>query len=303
MRDADWDNVREIGSRAGQSMEQPPHEVWGAEPDWGQYDDDGRYDSYQGYGRDLGELTRITVFKDRVLDVERRPVEGSGHEREAISLGAGERVVPASPPPPPPLPQPPPHEQQLVWLERIAGGADQLADLDDDPLQPEEGELDLSPLTWDLETRLRRILERIDEFAPTLIGPEGAIVARRLAGRAVLAQPRLLGAREKDGITVGQVIHAAGKGNDLVGPHKLVLVKEIQAVTGLTSSPAQRSRAFADAVSGEGLEWPRHLRYTAGPEVYVLGSPDLLVSAFRRQLIRTRDHALRLRAVTPAATA
>lgn len=303
MWDADGsDNVRHLGGRRASTSRGTPQEVGRIGPGWGaddDVDDYARYDYYHCPDRDLGELTRITVFKDRVLDVERRPVEGSGYERVAIDLGAGR---PVAPPPPPPVPQPPPHEQQLVWLERLAGGAEQLATLDDEPLQSDEV-FDLSGLNFPMERRLRRILDRIEEWAPALIGPEGTIVARRIAVRAVMAQATVLGSPERDGAAPGQIIHAAGKGNDLVGPTKFVLAKEIQAVTGLTASPAQRSRAFADAVSGQGLEWPRHMSYRSGPEVFVLGSPDLLVSAFRRQLIRTRDHALRLREVTPATAA
>ena len=85
-----------------------------------------------------------------------------------------------------------------------------------------------------------------------------------------------------------------------MGPGKWVLAKDIQAECGLSSSPSQRARNFADAVSGGRLDWPSSWMHRETPAVVVLGSPDLLVSDFRRILIAERDLALRLRAVTPA---
>jgi hypothetical protein len=271
----------------------PAPEHWMPDPGegWGGHGDD----------RDLGDLTRIIVIRDQVVDVARRPIVGSGYESDAIRLGAGR---PLAPPPPPPVPTPPPHERQLVWLEHLVGGADALTALDAEPLSPDAGDdhADLGHVAWDAATRLVRILSRIDDVAPGLIGPEGAIAARRLAIRAVTNQPRLLGALERDTSTPAAVIHATGRGNDLVGPSKRVLAKEIAAAFDLSVAPTQRSRAFAGAASGLTLSWPPGLIYQATPDVMVLGAPDLLVSGFRRQLVQARDEALRLRAVTPTAS-
>ena len=75
-----------------------------------------------------------------------------------------------------------------------------------------EAEPDLAQLSWPVRTRLERILARIDEYAPSLLGPEGAIVARRLAVRAVSARPTVLSTPDRDQANVGAIIHAAGKG-------------------------------------------------------------------------------------------
>ncbi|HQK31332.1 MAG TPA: hypothetical protein PLZ92_06605 [Phycicoccus sp.] len=275
---------------------------WSREPDdWEPpLDYDDRWMSH-GYGRDLGELTRITVFKDQVLDVQRRPVEGSGYEREAISLGAGQPVAPPRPPAPPPLPTPPLHEVRLAWLERLVGGAEALAALDDRPLVGDEG-CGAEGLAWDVGTRLTRILDRIDDLAPRLIGPEGVVAARRLLVRAITNRPMLLGPLDRDAETPGLAIHAAGKANDLVGPQRFVLAKEIQSVAAMSAAPGQRSRSLADAASGQALDWPKWLQFSELPNVYVVGAPDLLISDFRRSLIKDRDECLRLRAATPKAS-
>ncbi|CCH69983.1 hypothetical protein BN10_470018 [Phycicoccus elongatus Lp2] len=244
--------------------------------------------------REGNGLVRITVLHGTVVDVDYPPVRGSKFEH------LDQRLLPRRAAPPIPMaPQPPEHELKLTWLEAVAGGAEALAVLDDSPLVP-EAEPDLAQLSWPVRTRLERILARIDEYAPSLLGPEGAIVARRLAVRAVSARPTVLSTSDRDQANVGAIIHAAGKGNDLVGPGKWVLAKDIQAECGLSSSPSQRARNFADAVSGGRLDWPSSWMHRETPAVIVLGSPDLLVSDFRRILIAERDLALRLRAVTPA---
>ena len=275
---------------------------WGDAPeaDAGRYEyerdpSDDYEDGYSNYAaHDLGCMTRITLIKDHVVDVERVPISGSGFEFEAQRLGAGR------PAPPPPPPEPPAFSKQLAWLERIAGGAAHLATLDDAPLTNEAVEF-LPTLAGDFEARLRRAVERIEEYAPVLIGAEGAIAASRLLLRAVAKAPRLINATSRDDVLVGGAILAVGKGNLLVGANRLCTNQDVAAVCRLSSSPASKANSLADLVSGD-LDWPWGWRYSYDtPKVLRLGSPDLLVSSFRRSLIKERDIAIRLRDATVTA--
>lgn len=292
-----WGEPDDVAGRWADDPYPPPYDdPYGYGEPYGDHYGEPYGDAYDRSG--LGMLTRITVIKDRIVDIEQLPVRGSGFECVARDLMDPPRAAD-----PPPAPQPAPHDLQLAWLEQVAGGAEALAGLDVLPLAPgEEAEPDLSALGWPTHRRLERILARLDELAPALLGPEGAIVARRIAVRAVLARPGILGEPDRDATTVGAIIHAAGKGNDLVGPTKLVMAKEIQRVCGLPASGYQRARAFAEAVAGGRLTWPAGWHFRGGPEVLFLGGGDLLVSDFRRKLVLERDRALAMRALAEKAS-
>lgn len=271
-----------------------PPEPWDVPPEPWDNESSGWYDHVGGYAddHDLGRLTRITVIRDRVVDVERLPIEGSGFEAIARDLGAMR---------PPPPPEPPAFAKRLAWLERVVGGPEALAALDDSPLVP-DGPLDLDGLPGDTVDRLVRALDRVEEYASALFGREGAIVAGRVLLRSVAARPTLIGANTRDEILIGAVVLAAGKANNLVGPGRRVLHKELQAVCRLTTSPGNKARTVADLLTNGQVPWPWHWLLGDTPDVLVLGSPDLLVSDFRRILIRERDTALRLQEATVRST-
>ncbi len=248
----------------------------------------------------LGTLTQVVMVGDQVLDVVRRPISGSGYECAALELeDRGLYRRPGPPPSPPRAPMPPPHEQQLAWLARIVGGEGALAALGVDPLEPEE--LCLDEIRPSLHERVRGIDSRLRRWASPLLGDEGPTATRRLLIRAVAAEPALVTRSDRDDIAAGAVMWAVAKGNDLVGTNRPVRASVLQDVFGLRSTPSGRGSAFAQAVGGtQSLYGRPQWMYHAQPDVVALGSPDLLLSRFRRQLVLTRDLALVLRARTPA---
>ena len=261
--------------------------------------DPGRDDGWgSGAGGGLGNLTQVVLIGDRVVDVVRAPVSGSGYECAALELRDRGVLRRADPPPPSP-PEPPAHEQQLAWLARIVGGADALERLGVEPLPPEE--LRLDGIRDDLHDRLRGIDERLARWAPVLLGAEGLTAARRLLRRAVALEPAVLTRSDRDDAATGAVLWAVAKGNDLVGTNRPVRVGVIQDVCGLRGSPAARGSSFAHAVGGDGsMSYGRPLwMFGTQPAVIPLGSPDLLVRRFRHRLVVMRDLALQLRARTP----
>lgn len=209
---------------------------------------------------------------------------------------------------PPPPPEPAAHEKQLAWLEWVVGGAQELAALDVVPLLAGPQDVD-PPLGQSLgdgldgrllgdrhlrARRLRSIVDLVREVGPAHLGSEGTLSASRIAVRAVAARPSLLTAMTNEATAAAALI-AAGRGNGLVGQGRATSAKAIGEACGLPSAPSQRARSFADAVAGATLTWPVGMGYTRGPDVFLLRSPDLLVSEFRRELIRVRTTALTLR--------
>ena len=173
----------------------------------GWYPDEGAY-GYAG----LGELTRVVLAGDQVVDVAREPVSGSGYECAVLELLDRGLLRPPRPAPPP---VPPGYEQQLAWLARIVGGDDALGALDVEPLEP-DAELCLDDVRPSLRDRVRSIDVRLEQWAPVLLGDEGHTATRRLLTRAVALEPALLRS-DRDDVATGAVLWAVAKGNDLVG--------------------------------------------------------------------------------------
>ncbi len=272
------------------------------------FDDPGRYDTTGSYDRfsypsagvgSLGDLTQVVLVGDQVLTVRRRPVHGSEFEDAVLDLEErGLYRRPAPPPPPPAPPEPPRHEQHLAWLARIVGGEAALHSLDLDPLVATG--LDLESVPEHLRGRVEGIAQRVEQWAAPLLGEEGLAAARLLLTRAVAAEPGLLRS-ERDDIAAGAVLYAVAKGNDLVGTGRPLRVSVFQAVCALRSSPADRGHSFAYAAGGGPAARPGWSSWSVHhePDVVPLGSPDLLLSRFRRRVADERDIALALRAHTP----
>ncbi|MDF2144533.1 hypothetical protein [Knoellia sp. p5-6-4] len=262
----------------------------------GDYDDryDAEYDdSCDEYGRrvgtsTLGRMTVLVMMDDQVVDVMQRSVQGSGYECAALELGRG-RPEPVEVAPPPP--EPPRHERELGWLARLVGSHEALDELSVDPL-PGDEPLELSPVPDRCRERVQVISEQVDDVAARLFDDEVRTACRRLLVRAVAAEPGLLREPSRDEVVPAAVLWAVGKANDLLGPGRVMPVSAITALCGLKSTPTERGRAFAHAVAGpRGVRFGRH-GYGANPDVLELGSADLLVSRFRRQLVGLRDLAL-----------
>jgi len=238
-----------------------------------------------GYGRDLGHFTMVVMMDDRVVDTVRRPVEGSGYECAALELGRGV-ARPAPPPQVVHVPMQPRHELAMTWLRSLAGGAEQLDGLTDEPLPDEP--LDVGQVPADMQGRVAVIGDRIDPVALSLIGVEGRTACRRLLVRAVSAEPALLRGSDRDDVAAGAVIHAVAMANDLVGPGRVLTAATLWRHLGLRSSPHDRARRFAHAVAGpDGVDVGLRHPYRSA-DTWRLGSLDLLVGRFRSFLLRQR---------------
>lgn len=275
------------------------------EPDWREYldgDDDefGAEDPYDSWGVDpsygqptshLGDLLEIVVIDDHVVDVRKRPVNGTAYERDAELLG---RHRPVQPPRPP---EPAQHEKTLAWLALLVGGEQSLAAMDAYPLPVEP--LDLSDVGDGVRERLRRIDGAMTGVAEMLFESEVLTAARRVLRAAVLSRPGVLTASTSDERMACAVLATAAKASDLLGRGRGVSMSVLQELFGLRSAPTEKTHAIAGAVCRQNAlvgGWQRPVL-----DVPILGSADYLVSSFRQELIVTRDAALALRAATPAA--
>jgi hypothetical protein len=136
------------------------------------------------------------------------------------------------------------------------------------------------------------ISEQVDDVAARLFDDEVRTACRRLLVRAVAAEPGLLREPSRDEVVPAAVLWAVGKANDLLGQGRQMPVSAVTALCGLKSAPTERGKAFAHAVAGpRGVAFGRY-GYGADPDVLELGSADLLVARFRRQLVRLRDLAV-----------
>lgn len=271
------------GSRADEPDDVYPY----AEPGDGYYGDPS--------AGALGDLLEVIVIDDRVIDVRKRSIQGTGYECAAMELGRGRPVVPVVPPR---SSLPPKHEQILTWASLVVGGQEQLDALDARPL-PTEG-LDLTGLREDVRDRLTSIDLELTRVTELVLGPEVRTAARRLLVRAVAAQPALLRGVAGDEVMACAALTAVAKANDLVGQGRIVPVTLLRTLFDLRSAPNDKVQALGRAVAPQTAllrSWERPIL-----DVPVLGSPDFLVGSFRAAVIAARDAALRLRSVTPDAS-
>jgi hypothetical protein len=295
-------SVVPMGRRAGEPSGGP----WGGGPTVGasHYDDawdlEDSYDDAAGGSR-LGDLTMVVMIDDQVVDTVRRPVEGSGYECAALELGRGLSHASASPPRLPASPLPaaarpaarPRYEQELSWLRRVVGGVDQLAALDATPL-PLDEPLDLNAVPSQLRDRVTAIGEQASVAAERLFDGELVTVCRRMLV-ALAGSPSLFLDEDRDDQAAGAVLWVAAKANDRLGAATRMPASAVQAICGLTASPAARGRIFAKALAGltgTGFD-PQSSRLSP---VLLVGSADYLTGDLRRQIVRLRDLALAERA-------
>ncbi|MCZ2401629.1 hypothetical protein IV498_00125 [Paenarthrobacter sp. Z7-10] len=165
---------------------------------------------------------------------------------------------------------------QEMMLEIIAGtvgGEDQLDKLNDVPLPDED--FDWRGIPEDIQGQVTEVL-RLCDSGTELLDAEHRTAARRFLARAAAGDPAVFRRRTNVRMSAAAVCWIIAKANDSFGSSGLY-VKDLMKHFGV-SSASQRAQSLLAAA---GID-------RRGAELE-LGTPDLLVSAFRTQLITMRD--------------
>ncbi|MDO5503925.1 MAG: DUF6398 domain-containing protein [Actinomycetia bacterium] len=172
-------------------------------------------------------------------------------------------------------------QASLPWAERRllaqVGSVEALDALDDAPL-PEEI-LDLTSVPKDIHRRVQDTADLIDRGVDELIGTvEFRTACLRLLAHAARESPEIFRRRSRDETAAAAIVWIIGRANRIF---ETCTVAEVMAQFGVTGSPSQRAQAFYDALGVD---------YFDRTDGTILGTPDLLLSTTRRDLIRRRDH-------------
>lgn len=167
-------------------------------------------------------------------------------------------------------------------LVAVVGGEDALEALDDVPL-PDE------PFAWDgvpdgAQDRTALVLELTDEACDALFDREVRTACRRLLARLAAERPDLLTGRGQPATAAWAVCWIVGTANDVFSSRSSCFqgrVKDLTAHLGLTAPANARAATFLKAL---GIEHEPAFSLTLA-----LGTPDLLTSCRRRQIVRRRD--------------
>lgn len=166
----------------------------------------------------------------------------------------------------------------LEDLQLAVGGAAALQALDDTAL-PEE-EFDCSAIAPDIADTVHEVRAVLDDVVGAVLGGEYRTACRRLLHRVAAGDATVFRRRARAQISAAALCWIVAKANRLFypGPDQM-LVKDLLAHFGVTGSVSQRARAFL--VAGDfGIDLPYEID---------LGTPDLLVSTRRRQILEQRD--------------
>lgn len=170
-------------------------------------------------------------------------------------------------------------EIMLEGIDRKVGGRMQLMKLDDTPL-PDE------PFEWagiadEIHPVIREVLEACDRCAELLLDVEHRTAMRRFLSRAAVADPGTFRRKASTTRAAAAVAWVICRANDTVGPYSSGLtVQDLLAWFGLKGSVSQRAEALLRA---NGVD-PHRLYGSMD-----LGTPDLLTSQRRADIIETRD--------------
>lgn len=170
----------------------------------------------------------------------------------------------------------------LSRLHEIVGGAGALDALSADPL-PDEA-LDLSDVPEDIHASLLDVSGHLDELVAGGRFPdldvEFRTACRRFLAQAARSDPAVFRRRAKTTNTAAAIAWTVGRGNELVGyPPSPVRSGELMDHFGLSGPPSQRAETLSAAFGTVPSRWPG----------VALGSPDVLVSRMRSQLLARRD--------------
>ncbi|MDN5769385.1 MAG: hypothetical protein L0H24_00635 [Microlunatus sp.] len=169
----------------------------------------------------------------------------------------------------------------LEHLAATVGGSDRLQALDDKPL-PDE------PFGWvgvpdDTRPIVEQVLERCDRCADELLDAEHRTAMRRFLGRAAVADPALFRRKASPGRGAAAIAWVICRANGTAGGRTGLSVGDLLAHFEVKGSVSQRAEPLlkANGVDPYGFSYSPHL-----------GTPDLLVSAARAELIERRDRWL-----------
>jgi Domain of unknown function (DUF6398) len=182
----------------------------------------------------------------------------------------------------------------LDELAEEVGGTDALDSLDDTPLPDEEFGWDKVPA--DARDRVGLVLAACDRCCDDLFGPEYRTACRRLLTRAVPGLHETLRGQASPEAIAAAACWVIGKGNQRFGQRAGELrIKDLMSHFGLgQSSVSERGYQIMRAAGIQPASVYPAVR---------LGSPDLLVSARRRQIIELRDRHRAALGGSPAADA
>jgi hypothetical protein len=168
----------------------------------------------------------------------------------------------------------------LGRLRDAAGSDEALRDLDDDPL-PDEA-FGWTDIPEDIHDKVGEVLAMCDECCDTLLDVEYRTACRRLLARAAAGDPAVFRRRASSATAAAAICWIVGKDNDLFVPSRGGMqVKDLLAHFGIKQGGvSQRADTLLKAAGFDPYARTWELR---------LGSPELLVSGRRRQLIELRD--------------
>jgi Domain of unknown function (DUF6398) len=167
----------------------------------------------------------------------------------------------------------------LGRLADAVGGEAALNALDDEPLPDEE--FSWTGIHFDIRPVVTQVLAACDECCDQMLGTEYRTACRRLLARVAAADPAVFRRKSSPVVSAAAICWLIGKGNDVFSPYgDRVMVKDMMGHFGLRSgSASQRATTFLKAAG-------------MNPEHYgniQLGTPDMLVSKRRRDIITARD--------------
>lgn len=177
------------------------------------------------------------------------------------------------------------HNSPRLWLVALAGGFDELAALDAEPL-PDE------PFEWSAVVSpdrpvVQRLLELVDGFCAAHADVEIATVCRRLMARIARNQPAVLRGKQTERVAAS-IVYCAGAGNDMFGRRDAKGRAALTSFFDLKSDVSPRAHTIWCA-AGVGLRgWAPRPRDWYGDD-QPLGDASLLHSRVRRYLVQLRD--------------
>lgn len=165
------------------------------------------------------------------------------------------------------------------YLEDLVAGAEALESLTADPL-PEAEPFDWTDVRDDIRAKIEEILALCDASAERDLDLEHRTANRRLLHRLAVADPDYFLGRAAARTSAAAIAWMIAHANDSVGPYSHVTVGELLEPFGVKSA-SQRAGRFRKS-----LGLPEHV---PADGAMVLGTPDLLVSARRAEIIAERD--------------